>query len=191
MLNVKTCPNLNCIMNILIDKIFIYSSQQNDENNKLKKELFEIYFDYFSSKIYEIGNPPEESNPNYQNKIVSLSFIINILKQLFKFILHYSNDDISKSKITTLLINCVLLTKNSQFFGNYIYIIRCLFKYLSYIHNSSNGQYEFHREALHLVYGIMKYMITQMIMKFSPKLLMKEEKQIITELMLVEKAPKN
>ena len=115
MLNVKTCPNLNCIMNILIDKIFIYSSQQNDENNKLKKELFEIYFDYFSSKIYEIGNPPEESNPNYQNKIVSLSFIINILKQLFKFILHYSNDDISKSKITTLLINCVLLTKTANF----------------------------------------------------------------------------
>ena len=159
LLNAQVCNNYCCISTLLIDNIF--KPKQNNEPiiNNLKKDLFEVYFDYFSRKIYEIGNFKEEYDINYSQNNAYLSYTITTMKQLFKYILYYSSEDYVKSKITTLLVNCILLSKNSQYFGNYIYIIRCLFKYLNLNDRNNPSQYEFHREGLHIVYGVMKYMI--------------------------------
>lgn len=159
LLNSQVCNNSCCISTLLIDNIFKYKQNNEPAINNLKKDLFEVYFDYFSRKIYEIGNFKEEYDINYSQNNAYLSYTITTMKQLFKYILYYSSEDYVKSKITTLLVNCILLSKNSQYFGNYIYIIRCLFKYLNLNDRNNPAQYEFHREGLHIVYGVMKYMI--------------------------------
>ena len=159
LLNSQICSNFSCISTILIDNIFKFKQNPETIISNLKKELFEVYFDYFSRKIYDIGNFKDIYDVNYSLNNAYLSYTITTMKQLFKYILSYSSEDYVKSKITTLLVNCILLSKNSQYFGNYIYIIRCLFKYLNLNDRNNSTQYEFHREGLHIVYGVMKYMI--------------------------------
>ena len=107
-----------------------------------------------------------------------MSVIITIIKQIFRYILCYFSDDMSKHKISTLLINCIILSKNSEFFGNYIYLIRCLFKYIAAYHQNNESQYDFHKDNLNLVYGIMKYMIN--IKDAFPFL-----KEMITEIIMI------
>jgi hypothetical protein len=44
-----------------------------NKNRGLKKELFEFYFDYFSKKIYDIGNFKEEYDINHsQNNALTI-----------------------------------------------------------------------------------------------------------------------
>ena len=157
--NAKVCPNANCIFDLLIDKIFSVE-KENKHSNDLKKKLYYIYFNYFSSKIYDFGNNVEEYEPNYQLNGISMSFLITTMKQLFKLIKIYVVDEDIKSKLSTLLMNCIILSKNSMYFYHYIYVIRCLFKILKLDGKQNNTkQYEFHRENIHLIYAIMRYLL--------------------------------
>lgn len=178
LLNVKVCSKDNCIMLLLIDKILKSPPNTPDQLKGLRKELFEVYFNYFTSKIYDIGNNVEEYETNYPYSNISISINITIIKQLFKYILCYFNDETTKHKISSLLINCIILSKNSEFFGNYIYIIRCLFKYIAAYHQTNEIQYDFHKDNLNLVYGIMKYMSN--IKEAFPFL-----KEMITEIIMI------
>ena len=180
LVNVKVCTKDNCTMLLLIDKVLkcVNTNQTVDPLKPLRKELFEVYFNYFMNKLFDIGNNVEEYEQNYPISSISMSVIITIIKQIFRYILCYFSDDMSKHKISTLLINCIILSKNSEFFGNYIYLIRCLFKYIAAYHQNNESQYDFHKDNLNLVYGIMKYMIN--IKDAFPFL-----KEMITEIIMI------
>ena len=180
-LGCKICPNKNCILTKLIHNIF---KTINKEGNKeaVKGALFIIYFEYFSSKIYETGNPMEKFhvNPNNnlnQNNILSESINqITILKSIFFNLLDCVEDcDYFRNKVIPLIIDFLYLSKNSDYYGNYIYILRCFFKYLktainvlqnpnvplnnternrkTAIHNT------FNIEINYILYAIIKYLI--------------------------------
>ena len=56
---------------------------------------------------------------------------INLLKSIFYNLLDCLNDeDFYRNIIIPLVIDFLYLSKDSEYFGNYIYTLRCLFKYL-------------------------------------------------------------
>jgi hypothetical protein len=181
--NSKVCPVKNCLLSITIDTIFDISNlgpNIDPSQNAIRKELFDIFLDYFIGKIHYIGNNLKSYEENSKYSGISMSVIINIFKSLFKFLLNFPLEEKTKQKITNFLVACLILTKNSKYFGNYIYVIRCLFKNLLNISNHSNphGQFEFYKETIHLVYGIMKYMIS--IKEDFPFL-----KEMLTEIIMI------
>jgi hypothetical protein len=112
-----------------------------------------------------------------------MSVLINVYKTLFRYLPVYSTDDKSKITIINVLVNCLILSKNSKYFGNYIYVIRCLFANLLPNNNASaqagqQQQFEFYKEILHLNYGIMKFLIN--IKENFPFL-----KEMLTEIILI------
>jgi hypothetical protein len=180
--NAKNCPVKNCLISTIIETIFEISNGIDQNTLMLRKELFDIFLEFFMNKIQYIGNNLKsyEDDNNYSQ--VSMSVLINIFKALFKYLLNLFQEEKTKWKIANFLITCLLLTKNSKFFGNYIYVIRCLFKnLLQGAHNPSNMQQqnvEFYKETIHLVFGIMKFMIS-----------IKEEfpflKEMLTEIIMI------
>ena len=165
--NYSKCPNKNCALNIIIDTLFdinyLNNAQNNNGNNEIavRKELFDIFLEYFMTKIHYIGNPMKSYDKLYHHNANSQTVLISIYKSLFKCLPVFGSDDKTKQKIANFLVSCLILTKNSKLFGNYVYIIRCLFKALLNIANHSNPQqpFEFYKETIHLVYGVMKLMI--------------------------------
>lgn len=186
--NAKVCPNKNCLISSMIDTIFEVGKNHPpmDENLKhLKKELFDIFLDFFFGKIHYIGNNLKIHDDLSESLgVSSMSVLINVYKTLFRFLPVYSNDDKAKVKIINFLVNCLILSKNSKYFGNYIYVIRCLFKNLlsatSVNINSAlqQQQFEFYKETIHLIYGIMKFLIS--IKENFPFL-----KEMLTEIILI------
>lgn len=185
--NAKNCPNKNCLISSMIDTLFDFGRNHPplDENLKhLKKELFEIFLDFFFGKIHYIGNNLKiHDDLNDYTGTSSMSVLINVYKALFRFLPMYSNDDKAKVKIINFLVNCLILSKNSKYFGNYIYVIRCLFKNLLSVTNANvnsiqQQQFEFYKETIHLIYGIMKFLIS--IKENFPFL-----KEMLTEIILI------
>jgi hypothetical protein len=178
--NSKVCPMKNCLLSIIIDTIFDTSGTATQEQyqQQIRRELFDIFLDFFMNKIQYIGNNLSVYDENYQFNQVSMSVLINIFKCLFKY-LNFVMEDRTKQKITNFLVSCLILTKSSKFFGNYIYVIRCLFKNLLNMPSGANpGQFEFYKETIHLVYGIMKFMIS--IKEDFPFL-----KEMLTEIIMI------
>ena len=164
--NYTKCPNKNCALNIIVDTIFdsnYITGTQNNANNELliRKELFDIFLEYFMTKIHYIGNPMKTYDKLYHHNSNSQTVLISIYKSLFKCLPIFGSDEKTKQKIANFLVSCLILTKNSKLFGNYVYIIRCLFKaLLSITHSNNQSQpFEFYKETIHLVYGVMKLMI--------------------------------
>ena len=175
-LGCKICPNKNCISTKLIHNIF-----KNIKDQKTRETLFKIYLEYFSLKIYETGNPTELfiSEPNSSlNTSITLSESINnitILKSIFFNLLDCANDlEYFKNKIIPMIIDFLYLSKNSEYYGNYIYILRCLFKYLktaiNVAQNSSGNERvekaqklklsnDFNIEINYILYAILKYLV--------------------------------
>ena len=192
-LGVKICPNKNCILTKLIHNIF-----KSIRDVKLRQTLFSIYFEYFSMKIFEIGNPNEFFNLN-QSNIISYSLVINesinnitILKSIFYNLFDCVTDfQYFKNNIFPLIIDTIYLSKNSEYYGNYIYILRSIFKYLResmnrFLQNSNGRQEEtaerkekleinnlFSLEIFYILYGIIKYLIN-----------IKEQKPFLSEIIL-------
>jgi len=175
-LGCKICPNKNCISTRLIHNIF-----KNIRDSKIRETLFKIYLEYFSLKIYETGNPIElfnsESNSPF-NTSITLSESINnitILKSIFFNLLDCVHDiEYYKNKIIPLIIDFLHLSKGSEYYGNYIYILRCLFKYLKTAitaaqNPSGNDRAEksqklklsndFNIEINYILYAIIKYLV--------------------------------
>jgi hypothetical protein len=186
MKNSKNCPVKNCLISSIIDTIFdvVRNHPPSDENLKnLKKELYDIFLEFFFSKIHYIGNNLEIHNKlNEYTGRGSMSVLINVYKTLFRYLPVYSTDDKSKITIINVLVNCLILSKNSKYFGNYIYVIRCLFANLlpnnNSAHTTQQQQFEFYKEILHLNYGIMKFLIN--IKENFPFL-----KEMLTEIILI------
>ena len=175
-LGCKICPNKNCISTKLIHNIF-----KNIKDQKTRETLFKIYLEYFSLKIYETGNPTELfiSEPNSPlNTSITLSESINnitILKSIFFNLLDCANDlEYFKNKIIPMIIDFLYLSKNSEYYGNYIYILRCLFKYLktaiNVAQNSTGNERvekaqklklsnDFNIEINYILYAIIKYLV--------------------------------
>ena len=172
-LGCKICPK-NCILSRLIHNIF-----KKIKNNRKKETLFIIYFEYFSTKIYEAGNPSEIFNSILSNKINTNLVLtenannINILKSIFFNLLDcVSNIEFFKNNIVTFILDIFYLSKNSEYYGNYFYILRCFFKYfkssLNLTQNPNVNQEErrqkgalsttFNTEIYPILYGIMKYL---------------------------------
>lgn len=178
--NAKICPGKNCLLPIIIDTIFETQNLTLEQNqHTLRKELFDIFIDYFISKIHYIGNNLKTYHENIEYKEQLMSVVINIFKSMFKCFISFTLDDKTKMKIVNFLVSCLILTKNSKFFGNYIYVIRCLFKnLLNMTSHSGHAQFEFYKETIHLVYGVMKLMIN-----------IKEEfpflKEMLTEIIMI------
>ena len=70
------------------------------------------------------------------------------------------------------IIDIIYLSTNSEYYGNYIYILRCIFKYLqSPIQNINDNQNQkeierkklfnsnFYEEIFYILYVIIKYLI--------------------------------
>ena len=167
----------NSISNKLIHNIF-----KMIKDSKTREILFEIYLDFFSKKIYETGNPSESfvSEPNNFLNISPTVLTesinnISILKSIFFNLLDcVTNFDYFKNKIIPLLIDFLYLSKNSEYYGNYIYILRCFFKYLkSAINQAQSNQVgnaekkkeqlrisnEFNIEINYILYAIIKYLL--------------------------------
>jgi hypothetical protein len=179
--NAKNCPIKNCLISTIIETIFEMSSSHSMDasNMTLRRELYDIFLEFFMNKIQYIGNNLKSHEDNSAYNQVSMSVLINIFKALFKYLLLYFQEEKTKAKIANFLITCLLLTKNSKFFGNYIYVIRCLFKnLLQAIHSQTTQNIEFYKETIHLVFGIMKFMIS-----------IKEEfpflKEMLTEIIMI------
>ena len=175
----KISPLKNSISNKLIHNIF-----KTIKEPKTREILFEIYFEYFSLKIYETGNPAESfnSDPNAPNN-ASLTESINnitILKSIFFNMLDCVNNfEYFKNKIIPLIIDFLYLSKDAEYYGNYIYILRCFFKYLKTAVNQAqsppsnpNNPIEsnerkqkielssnFNYEINYILYAILKYLL--------------------------------
>ena len=182
------CPNKNCVMQQLIHTIF-----KNISNKRAKEILFINYFEYFCSKVYEIGNPVERFSINqkkYINQNLTLNDIVNkitLLKSIFYNLLDCLNDlDYYKNIIIPLVIDFLYLSKDSEYFGNYIYTLRCLFKYLKSSMNiiKTNNQRtevgqklkiidDFNIEINYILYAILKYLIN-----------LKEKEQFLNDIIL-------
>ena len=122
----EICPSKNCISSKLIHNIF-----KNIKNEKSKEKVFKIYFEYFTLKINEIGNPKEIFNNELNNYSDECINNITILKSIIFNLLECITDlNYYKDSLIPLIIDIIYLSKNSECYGNYIYILRCLFKYL-------------------------------------------------------------
>ena len=174
-LGCKICPAKNCILTKLINNIF-----KTIKDVKLRETLFCIYFEYFSMKLFETGNPIETFNLSQNNNInYPINDIINnitILKSIFNNLLDCVTDfQYFKNNIFPLIIDNIYLSKNSEYYGNYIYILRCLFKYLkssikAFFQNSERqdnfadkkAKIDFYnninQEIYYILYGIIKYL---------------------------------
>ena len=169
----KICPSKLCISAKLVHNIF-----KNIRDENLKEKIFEIYFEYFSLKIYETGNPVEifkNENNNVNNSTLILSESINnitILKSIFFNLFDCINNfEYFKNSIIPLVIDIVYLSKNSEYYGNYIYILRCFFKYLKTSINTINSYPQelrqkkklisdfFNIEMNYILYAIIKYLV--------------------------------
>ena len=120
----KICPTKPCIIQKLFHFIF-----KNIKDQNIKENLFQIYFEFFSEKIYLMGNLKDSFDNISNNAGLNESInYITILKTLniFDNISHF--DFFFKNVIMPLIIDILYLSKNSEYFGNYIYILRCFFK---------------------------------------------------------------
>ena len=61
---IKICPLKGCFSQKLIHNIF-----KNIKEEKPREQLFMIYFDYFTKKIYEMGNPKMNIIPHLKIRI--------------------------------------------------------------------------------------------------------------------------
>ena len=98
----------NCILSTIIDTLF----DSNNENNEfpIKKELLDIFLDFYMKKILYIGNNMKTYEKKYeQYKSNNHSVLVNIFKILFKCLLNFQLDDKTKIKITNFLIYCLIL----------------------------------------------------------------------------------
>ena len=172
----KICPVKSCISARLVHNIF-----KNIKKEKNKEKVFLIYFEFFSLKIFETGNPKEIFNPEMNNIANSNSIILNesinnitILKSIFFNLLECISDkDQFKNLIIPLIIDILYLSKNSEYYGNYIYILRCFFKYLKTAISQFNNNMiqddarqkkkklsdEFNIEIHYILYAIIKYLV--------------------------------
>ena len=169
----KICPNKLCISAKLVHNIF-----KNIKDEKAREKVFQIYFEYFSFKIYETGNPMEYFDKELKNTFDESINNITILKSIF-FNLFESITDFNyfKNSIIPLVIDILYLSKNSEYYGNYIYILRCFFKYLKTAINSFNSisqqdhnrqneraakkrlNDDFNIEINYILYAILKYLV--------------------------------
>ena len=171
----------NLISNKLIHNIFKVI-----KDTSKREILFRIYLEYFSMKIYETGNPQEIFNSDFTNILYNSPTVLNesiniisILKSIFFNLLDcVTNFDYFKNIIIPLIIDFLYLSKNSEYYGNYIYILRCFFKYLkSAINQAQNPQTTldenekkekedkirlsnaFNIEINYILYAIIKYLL--------------------------------
>ena len=109
--------------NILLMNLFSFEKK---ERIKAKKNILTKYFfDYYSDKIYEIGNN--------DNNIDSLL----IIKSLYKYLFEEINNDFLESQIIPIFIDYFLISKKSNNPINYIYIIGHIISYFK-IYNMRN-----------------------------------------------------
>ena len=109
--------------NILLMNLFSFEKK---ERIKAKKNILTKYFfDYYSDKIYEIGNN--------DNNIDSLL----IIKSLYKYLFEEINNDFLESQIIPIFIDYFLISKKSNNLINYIYIIGHIISYFK-IYNMRN-----------------------------------------------------
>ena len=175
----KICPVRLCISSKLVHNIF-----KSVKKTRHKEKLFQIYFEYFSLKVYETGNPMEHYNPEL-NTASNINFVISesvnnitILKSIFFNLLECITDfNYFKNYIIPLIIDIIYLSKNSEYYGNYIYILRCFFKYLKSAINAFNSiqttdesrrkekadkkklSDDFNIEINYILYAILKYLV--------------------------------
>ena len=172
----KISPIKNSISNKLIHNIF----KTVKDNLKTREILFKIYFEYFSTKIYETGNPTEYFNldsTNISHTTIALNESINnitILKSIFFNLLDcVTSFEYFRNKIIPLIIDFLYLSKNAEYYGNYIYILRCFFKYFKTAINQVNNPLlspneknarlrlssDFNIEINYILYAIIKYLL--------------------------------
>ena len=155
----KICSNKPCILQKLFHYIF-----RNIKEPNIKEKLFQIYFEFFSEKIFEMGNL-KESYDNTDNNLglnESINYI-TILKSLniFDNITHL--DFFFKNVVMPLIIDTLYLSKNSEYFGNYIYILRCFFKNMKATNLNSREKKklieDYNSEINYILYPIIKYLM--------------------------------
>ena len=99
---------------ILLDNLF---SIEKNEKIKLKKNiLIKFFFDYYSDRIYEIGNNNKTSLSDIN--IDSLIFLKNLYKYLFEEI----NNNNFESQIIPVVIDYIIISHKTNDPINYIFI---------------------------------------------------------------------
>ena len=173
------CPTKSCISAKLVHNIF-----KTIKNERAKEKVFQIYFEFFGAKIFETGNPAEifdtEMNNSSNNNVILNESInnITILKSIFFNLLECIVEfSYFKNSIIPLIIDILYLSKNSEYYGNYIYILRCFFKYLKTAITQFNSLMpenetqqrlkqskkklsdDFNIEINYILYAILKYLV--------------------------------
>ena len=132
--------------NILLMNLFSFEKK---EKIKAKKNILTKYFfEYYSDKIYEIGNN--------DNNIDSLL----IIKSLYKYLFEEINNDFLESQIIPIFIDYFLISKKSNNPINYIYIIGHIISYFK-IYNMRNinaVSNQIYNEIKDLIHPMINYL---------------------------------
>mgnify|MGYP002623562304 CR=1 FL=1 len=132
--------------NILLLNLFSFEKK---ERIKAKKNILTKYFfDYYSEKIYEIGN----NDANVDSLL--------ILKYLYKYLFEEINNDFLESQVIPIFIDYFLISKKSNNPINYIFIIGHIISYFK-IYNMRNNNTlpnQINNEIGDIIHPIINYL---------------------------------
>jgi len=132
--------------NILLMKLF---SLEKKERIKAKKNILAKYFfDYYSEKIYEIGN----NDTNVDSLI--------IIKSLYKYLFEEINNEFLESQIIPMLIDYFIISKKSNNPINYIFIIGHIISYFKIYDMRINNELsnQINKEIKDLIHPMINYL---------------------------------
>ena len=160
-LGLKLCPNKPCVLQKLFNYVF-----RNIKDINAREKLFKIYFEFFARKIYRMGNVIESyDNNSINNNNSGLNESINYISMLktLNIFDNITQFDFFKNEVIPLIIDIIHLSKNSEYFGNYIYIIRCFFKNIKgtnlSIREKKKLLEDYNSEINYILYPLIKYLI--------------------------------
>ena len=160
-LGLKLCPNKPCVLQKLFNYVF-----RNIKDINAREKLFKIYFEFFARKIYQMGNVIESyDNNSINNNNSGLNESINYISMLktLNIFDNITQFDFFKNGVIPLIIDIIHLSKNSEYFGNYIYIIRCFFKNIKgtnlSIREKKKLLEDYNSEINYILYPLIKYLI--------------------------------
>jgi hypothetical protein len=132
--------------NILLLNLF--SFEKNEIIKAKKNILTKYFFDYYSEKIYEIGNNDTDVDS------------LLIIKSLYKYLFEEINNDFLESQIIPIFIDYCIISKKSNNPINYIYIIGHIISYFK-IYNMRNNNIlsnQINKEIKDLIHPMIHYL---------------------------------
>ena len=150
-----------CLLNGIISNIFDGDSVKRDylkKNSENSLRMMDCFLDFINEHMELIGYSGGEKN-GFKLDVVTNSVMVEVIKLMFKPVTRLSKDDnYDKKKLFSFIIKCGIMSKNSAYFGNYLYLIRSLFKCLFAL-MKNNQKIDFLDQTVHYFSGILSYFI--------------------------------